>query len=270
MDEIQEHYHLIEEKDRLSSGIGLLEKERTQGILNRYIDKKNAVILDIGGGAGVYSIWLASLGHSVHLVDASAKHSEQAKKINEHSKEKLQSISVGDARNLDQFPNESTDVILLLGPLYHLVNKEDRVKALDECWRILKKDGLLFTAGINRYASLYDGLLRGLIDDPMFMKILKQDLCDGQHRNETNNPQYFTTAIFQLPKEMEDELRTAGFSIKKTLPVEGPLWFVESFEERWKNTQEKKKLLDILSSIENEPFSLVLTQHYVVVSAKNR
>ena len=269
MEEIQHHYNLISEKDRLSSGIGLLEKERTQEIINRYLEKKNAVILDIGGAAGVYSFWLASQGHIVHLIDASAKHIEQARKINERGEEKLQSISVGDARKLDQFPEESVDVILLLGPLYHLVEREDRSKALKECLRILKKNGLLFAAGINRYASLYDGLLRGLIDDPGFMKILKQDLRDGQHRNETDNPQYFTTAIFQLPQELEGEIKTAGFSIKKTLPVEGPLWFVESFEKRWNNAVEKKKLLDILSSIENEPFSLVLTQHYVVVCGKN-
>jgi ubiquinone/menaquinone biosynthesis C-methylase UbiE len=268
MKEIIHHYNLIEEADRLSSGLGLLEKERTKGIINSYIDKKNTVILDIGGAAGVYSFWLAAQGHRVHLVDASTKHIEQAKKINDNSTAKLDSISVGDATQLDRLEKESADVILLLGPLYHIVNKDDRVKSLKECCRILKKDGLLFAAGINRYASLYDGLHRGLIDDPEFVQILNQDLQDGQHRNPTGNPQYFTTAIFQLPQEMEEELAGAGFSVKKTLPVEGPLWFVHSFEERWNNANEKKKLLNILSSIENESFSLVLTQHYVVICSK--
>src|SRR5690349_2214656 len=209
MKEIEEHYDVIEEKDRLSSGMGLLEKERTQEILKRYVDKKNAVILDIGGAAGVYSFWLAEQGHQVHLVDASSKHIDQAKKINSHSQAKLESIAVGDAKKLDQFANGSADVVLLFGPLYHIVNKDDRVAALKECFRILKKDGLLFAAGINRYASLYDGLIRGLIDDPAFVKIMQQDLRDGQHRNPSDNPQYFTTAIFQLPKEMEKEIISA-------------------------------------------------------------
>jgi ubiquinone/menaquinone biosynthesis C-methylase UbiE len=269
MNEVTDHYNLIEEKNRLSSGIGLLEKERTQEIINRYIHKKNAVILDIGGAAGVYSFWLAAAGHQVHLVDASAKHIEQAKQINQHIAAKLQSIAVGDARDLYQFPHESMDIVLLFGPLYHLINREDRLTALKECLRVLKRDGKLFCAGINRYASLYDGLHRGLIDDPEFVKILKQDLADGQHRNPTAHPEYFTTAIFQLPQEMEEEIAMAGFVVEKSLPLEGPLWLVPFFEERWKKLHEKAKLMDIMASIETDTFSLVLTQHYVVVSSKS-
>jgi len=266
--EIQQHYDLIEEKDRLSSGVGLLEKERTQEIIKRYLDKKNAVILDVGGAAGVYSFWLAAAEHEVHLIDASPKHIEQAKRINLSSEAKLKSIAVGDARDLSQFANDSVDTILLLGPLYHLVQKADRIKTLQECFRVLKKNGKLFCAGINRWASLYDGLFRGLIDDPQFMKILKEDLKSGEHKNPSGHPQYFTTAFFQLPNEMEEEIQEAGFNLVKTLPVEGPLWFVKSFEERWGNSEQKKKLLNILTSIENKSFSLVLTQHYVVVSTK--
>lgn len=266
--EIQQHYDLIEEKDRLSSGVGLLEKERTQEIINRYLDKKNAVLLDIGGAAGVYSFWLAAAGLQVHLIDASPKHIEQAKKINASSKAKLGSLTLGDSRDLNRFGDDSVDAILLFGPLYHLVKKEDRQKTLQECFRVLRKNGKLFCAGINRYASLYDGLFRGLIDDAEFMKILKEDLKTGEHKNPSGHPQYFTTAFFQLPNEMEEEISEAGFNLIKTLPVEGPLWFVKSFEERWHNSEQKKQLLNILTSIENESFSLVLTQHYVAVSTK--
>ena len=268
MKEIEEHYNLIEEEGRLSSGLGLLEKERTQEIINRYLDKKNALILDVGGAAGVYSFWLASQGHKVHLVDASPKHVEQARKIEKTSNLKLESITVGDSRNLNQFDDESVDTVLLLGPLYHLVKKEDRLKTLHECFRVLKKNGKLFSAGINRYASLYDGLFRGLMDDAEFMKILKQDLQNGRHTNPSGHPEYFTTAIFQLPGEMEEEIKHSDFIYVRSLPVEGPLWFVKSFEERWNNAEEKKKMLDILTSIENESFSLVLTQHYLIISWK--
>ena len=188
MKEIQAHYDFIEEKDRLSSGLGLLEKERTQEIIKRHLDKKNAFILDVGGAAGVYSFWLANAGHKVHLVDASPKHIEQARKIDKTSDVKLESITVGDSRNLNQFADESIDIILLFGPLYHLVKKEDRLKTLHECFRVLKKNGKLFSAGINRYASLYDGLFRGLIDDAEFMKILQQDLLNGHHSNPSGHP----------------------------------------------------------------------------------
>jgi len=268
MDEIKEHYDLIEEKDRLSSGFGLLEKERTKQIILRYIEKRPATILDVGGAAGVYSFWLAGLGHEVRLGDASPKHIQQARDINEKSKAKLASIAVIDARDLSEYGDESIDYILLLGPLYHLVERNDRWQALTECFRILKKKGKLFAAGINRYASLYDGLFRGLIDDPNFVEILKEDLKSGQHRNPDNHPDYFTTTIFQLPEEMEEEIKESRFSLINAHAVEGPLWMIKDFDQRWENDAKRKQILDLLNLLEQHHISLLTTHHYIVVAEK--
>ena len=268
MDEIKEHYDLIEEKDRLSLGVGLLEKERTKQIILRYMDIKPAKILDAGGAAGVYSFWLAGLGHEVHLGDASPKHIQQAKDINETSKAKLASVSVIDAMDLGQYGDESIDYILLLGPLYHLVERNDRWQALSECFRILKKKGKLFAAGINRYASLYDGLSRGLIDDPYFVNILKEDLKNGQHRNPKNHPDYFTTTIFQLPEEMEEEVKESRFSLLNAVAVEGPLWMIKDFDQRWENETKRKQILDFLDLLEQHRMSLLTTHHYLVIAEK--
>ncbi len=268
MQEIKQHYNEIEEKDRLSAGVGLLEKDRTRQIISRYLSGKNLKILDVGGAAGVYAFWLAELAHQVHLSDLSPKHIEQATRINSTVKNKLVTISEGDARDLKKHPDQSADDILLLGPLYHLVDKNERLKALKECFRVLKQKGRLFAAGINRYASLYDGLSRGLIDDAYFREILEQDLKNGQHRNPKNHPEYFTTTIFQLHSEMEDEIKTAGFKVLNTLPVEGPLWMVQNFDQRWRNEERRAQLLYLLNLIEEDEATLLMTHHYIVVAEK--
>ncbi|HLK56129.1 MAG TPA: hypothetical protein VKU00_06180, partial [Chthonomonadaceae bacterium] len=81
MPEIVGHYNEGREQQRLASGIGRLEYARTQELLQRCLPPPPATVLDIGGGAGVYSFWLAELGYSVHLVDAMPLHIEQALQV---------------------------------------------------------------------------------------------------------------------------------------------------------------------------------------------
>jgi hypothetical protein len=66
-------------------------------------------------------------------------------------------------------------------------------------------------AAISRYASALDGLARKLSSDPRFVKIRDRDLADGQHRNDTDNLDYFTTAYFHRPDDLRSELQVAGF-----------------------------------------------------------
>ncbi len=76
-------------------------------------------------------------------------------------------------------------------------------------------------AAISRFASAQDGLLRGFLQDPDFMRIVQQDLRNGQHRNPKNHPNYFTTAFFHYPDELRSEIRQAGFNQVKVFAVEG-------------------------------------------------
>jgi 2-polyprenyl-3-methyl-5-hydroxy-6-metoxy-1,4-benzoquinol methylase len=105
-EEIVEHYASYDESKRLTDGFGLLERERTKELINRYLPSSQAVIIDVGGAAGVYSFWLASLGHKVHLVDIVPRHIEQAKQMSaKPGSPRLASMRVGDARDLG-FPDE--------------------------------------------------------------------------------------------------------------------------------------------------------------------
>ncbi len=206
------------ERDRLEK-YARLEFFRTKEIISRHLPKRPVVILDIGGGPGRYALWLAKLGHSVHLVDPVPLHVEQARAAFDRGSGKaLADASVGDARDL-KFADRSASAALLLGPLYHLVKRTDRVAALSEAYRTLKPGGLLFAAIISRFASAFDGLFRGFARDPKFFRILQQDLKNGQHRNPTNNPQYFTTAFFHHPDELRSEIADAGFAATELLTV---------------------------------------------------
>jgi ubiquinone/menaquinone biosynthesis C-methylase UbiE len=126
-DEVANYYAHAPEEDRLLQGIGLLEEARTRELIQRYAPQPPAGVLDVGGGAGAYSFWLAELGYTVHLVDATPRLVAEAQR-RETSKRSLASCRVGDARALE-FPDEFADFLLLLGPLYHLTDAADRVKA---------------------------------------------------------------------------------------------------------------------------------------------
>jgi len=78
---------------------------------------------------------------------------------------------VGDARRL-AWDDDSVEAVLLLGPLYHLTSRDDRLQALREAYRIVRPGGVLAAAAISRFASTYDGLLRGFLEDPGFEGIV--------------------------------------------------------------------------------------------------
>jgi len=146
------------EADRLARGSSKIEFARTQEIVARYLPPPPAVIFDIGGAAGVYSLWLARLGHEVHLIDPMPLHVEQAQQASAQQPDApIARCTVGDARHLDRADN-SADVALLLGPLYHLTGREERIAALREAARIVRPGGVVLAAGISRYSTVLDGL----------------------------------------------------------------------------------------------------------------
>ena len=267
--EIRKHYESVREEARLGAHSGQLEFYRTKEIISRYLPKTRSMIFDIGGGPGPYALWLAKLGHAVHLVDPVARHVQQAAAGSQSQyRTALASITLGDARKL-HFDDESADVVLLLGPLYHLVKRRDRLKALAEAHRMLKPGGLLFAAGISRFASAFDGLFRNFIKDPRFFRIVQRDLKDGQHRNPTNHPRYFTTAFFHHPSELQSEMHAAGFESLQLYALEGPGWLLGNFEEYWKKPKLRARLLTIIRLMETESTLIGQSAHILAMARKS-
>lgn len=265
--EILEYYAGFPEESRLGFGSCRLEFERMKEILAGVLPRPPARIIDVGGAAGAYSLWLAEQGYEVHLVDTSPRLVEEARTRSAKSTTPIASLSVADARRLPQ-QNGSAAAVLVMGPLYHLPSAADRVASLREALRVLAKDGITVVAAISRYASALDGLARKLSLDPRFVKIRDRDLADGQHRNDTDNVDYFTSAYFHRPEDLRAELEGAGFKDVRVLGVEGPGWMLQDFDARWEDAALRNDLLDVARALELESSIVGASAHFLGIGRK--
>jgi ubiquinone/menaquinone biosynthesis C-methylase UbiE len=268
--EILAHYEEGVERERLlSGGAGRLEYLRTRELLARYLPPAPATVLDVGGGAGVYALPLAREAYSVHLIDPVPLHVEQARESSALQRDApLTSAEEGDARRL-MCDDNSVDAVLLLGPLYHLTSRDDRLQVLREVNRVVRPGGVVAAAAISRFASTYDGLLRGFLEDPRFEEIVERDVREGQHRNPTGRPEWFTTAYFHLPEELRDEVIEAGFKVKALVGIEGPAWVLPDLDSWLEDPPRCSRLLEAIRRVETEPSLLGATAHILVVGRRH-
>jgi|SRR5579884_452966 len=263
--EIAAHYADGDERERLHGGASRLEFVRTQRILCQVLPPAPAGVLDIGGGPGAYAAWLAREGYAVHLLDALPLHVAQAREAAAAQPECPFSAELGDARALP-YADGSAAAVLLLGPLYHLTERGDRLRALAEARRVLRPGGVVVAAAISRFASLLDGFWRGFLDDPAFARIVERDLRDGQHRNPEKRPGYFTTAFFHTPEGLAQEVRDVGLTLDGVLAVEGPGWLVPDLDEWWRDDRRRERLLASIAAVEREPSLLGMSAHLLAVA----
>ena len=261
------YYERAPEESRLERGAFQLEAARTRELIERHAPKAPAEVLDAGGGAGAYALWLAGQGYSVHLVDASPRLVEEARRRSGRAPSPLASCRVGDARALP-VEDASVDLVLLLGPLYHLVEAGDRRSALREAERVLRPGGVLCAAAISRWASALDGLGRDLFADPRFATIVERDLREGQHRNPTEDLGYFTTAYFHRPDELRDEVRGAGLAVEGVYGIEGPAWLLPDFDARWSDPARRSTMIEVARMLESEPAMIGCSAHLLAVGRR--
>ena len=266
---IADFYDRTPEETRLEEGPFQLEEARTRGLIQRFVPPPPATVLDVGGAAGAYALWLAAAGYTVHLVDATPRLVEEAERRSGLAERPLASCRIGDARALD-VPDATADIVLLLGPLYHLTEASDRGHALGEAGRVLKPGGWLFAAAISRYASALDGLARDLLEDPEFERIVKRDLKDGQHRNPTERMDYFTTAYFHHPDELATEIQAAGLTLQGVYGIEGPGWILPDVAERLANPRRRSTLLRVAQLLESESAVVGTSAHFLAVAQRPR
>jgi ubiquinone/menaquinone biosynthesis C-methylase UbiE len=262
-----DHYNTGVEQGRLvHEGQPSLELVRSLELLERFLPAPPADVLDVGGGPGVYASTLARRGYRVRIVDVLPLHVEQAAAAAAQQPEAPFTAVLGDARALPA-EDESQDVVLLLGPLYHLTRREDRVQALREARRVLRAGGLVAGAAVSRFASLLDGLLEEFLAEPEFAAIVERDLREGQHRNPdpVTRPEWFTTAYFHRPEELQDEFEAAGLACDAVLGVEGPGWL---FPGKWRDPARRELVLRAARLAEAEPLLRAVSAHLLALGRK--
>jgi ubiquinone/menaquinone biosynthesis C-methylase UbiE len=252
--DILEFYERGGEDTRLTDSVELL---RTKVLLRRHLPEQ-ATVLDVGGASGVHATWLAEEGHRVRLVDPVPRHVATARANGIDAVE-------GDARALAE-PDASRDAVLLLGPLYHLLDRADRVRALTEAARV--SSDLVIAAVISRWSPMFEGMLRGLVDDPAFAAMLDEDLAGGTRRGTQHHPHGFTTSYFHRPEEIVGEVEDAGLTLVDLLPVEGMAHWIPDLAARLADPDKRAQLLDLIERTEREPAILGATAHLLAIARR--
>jgi len=258
--EVHEYYERGGERTRLTgSATGRLEFLRTRDILRRLIGGP-AKVLDVGGGTGIHSAWLAGDGHDVTLIDPIPSQVAVAADLPGVD------ARVGDARALP-VPDASFDAVLLMGPLYHLQTAEERVTALREARRAAKPGGLVAAAVIGRFAPWLDALRWDLFTAETAPQMFDQVAATGELRPRDFGLAAFTTAYTHRPEQIAAEFEAAGLT-GEPYAVEGAAWLVDKLEELLDAEATRDRLLDGLRAFEREP-SLLGASSHLLFAARN-
>lgn len=266
------------ERDRLRTGIGILEFERTKEILLEKLPKPPAVIYDIGGAYGEYAWWLASLGYTVHLFDLSETHiAMSAELAAEYPGTKLASAVVCDARSVPM-PEKSADAVLLMGPLYSITEYEERILAIKESRRLLKDNGLLFSAALTPYSVLVSRLdvyrvddtkKRRELEDPAVIAIIERALEDGCYENpEKRIASGLGSSHLHTAKALREELLRGGFDTDSVHGVMGGAWLAPNLDALLENPETKEVLMKTIRMLDTHEEIIGLSGHMLAVSHK--
>lgn len=263
---IELFYNKASEETRLEKGMGVFEFERIKSLIEKYIFSTSLKIIDIGGGTGKYSEWLAKKGHCVHLVEPVSKHIIIAENRANKLKNKF-SVHQGESRKL-KFPNNYADLIILHGPLYHLQKKEDRDLTICEAKRVLKNDGIILGFAINYTASTLVGLLNGLIHQKSFFEMCKEELTTGNHNPPDDFPWLLAEAYYHKPEQLKNEFAKQELTYLNTYAVEGMAWLDKEYFANMLNHKRQKTLLELIQVTENDSYLLPFSPHMMIAVQK--
>ena len=263
---IEVFYNKASEETRLDKGMGIFEFERIKSLIEKHIHSSSSKIIDIGGGTGKYSEWLANKGHQVHLVEPVSKHIKIAQNRANKLKNKF-FVHLGESKSLD-FQNDFANLIILHGPLYHLQKEEDRELAIKEAKRVLKNDGTILGFAINYTASTLAGLLNGLIHKKTFFQMCKEELTTGIHNPPDDFPWLLAEAYYHRPEQLKEEFMKQELTYLDTYAVEGMAWLDKDYFANMLNDEKKKTLLALIQVTENDSYLLPFSPHMMIAVKK--
>lgn len=209
---VQAAYARGRETGRLDQQRNRVEAERTKNLIAERLPEPGSFVLDVGGGPGYYAAWLRDRGYRVVLADIVETHARQA----DHSG--IPAL-VADATALPLPPGHA-DAVVLLGPLYHLVNPNGRARALAESYRVLRPGGILFAAGLSRWAKAATRGADGEPHTPDDARHLAAIMIRGY---DAHGGDWHACTYHHTPAELAAEIEHAGFTCPEILGIEGPL-----------------------------------------------
>ncbi|MDW4500264.1 class I SAM-dependent methyltransferase [Sulfitobacter sp. D35] len=221
---ILQYYDIFDEWARLETPAGIVELDRTLRIIDRYVPAA-CNMLDLGGGPGRYTLAMAERGHRCQLVDLSPRLVEEA---NARISDSLYATTtpravVGDATDLSAFADASFDCVLALGPFYHVTKNKDRKTAARECFRVLRRGGVVLAAFIPRLSGVADLIDRAARSpEQVNVSAFTDAATDGIFENAS--AEGFQSGCYLTPLEAGDLFRASGFQVDKTISVRSILY----------------------------------------------
>lgn len=249
MNNVVQSYENYKEEERITTNNARkIEFITTIKAMNEVFPIK-AKILDCAAGTGVYAFYYADRKYEVTALDITPRHIEYIKKENERLKYNIYA-AVNDATDLSSIPDESFDVVLCMGPIYHLISEDMRRKCISECNRVLKKDGIIVVAYINRfyvfpYISTSDKKY-------LNMELGRQLVKTGIIRDEDTFC-FWTDSYYATTEEMEKIFKDFSIDIIDHLATDGI----------------SPMLRDKIDKMSEEEFEVWCDYHYMVCREKS-
>lgn len=234
-------YNSYDEEGRLETKYGAVEFLTTMRYIEKYIRQGDSV-LEIGAATGRYSHALARRGYTVDAVEL-VEHNIEIFRKNTLPDEKI-TVTQGNALDLSAFPDNKYDITLLLGPLYHLYNDEDKRQALSEAIRVTKKGGVIFAAYVISDGSLIDEGFR--LGNFSVAEYVKNGMLDPETFAAISEPK----DLFELVRKEDVDRLMSAFPATR-------LHYVAS-------DGCARLLREAVDKMDNDTFELFLKYHYAV------
>ena len=233
MNNVVNSYEGYREEDRLSTNNARKIEFITTNRAFMENFPKHGSVLDCAAGTGIYSFLLDEKGYDVTALDLTPRHINIINKRKSEIGSKIKT-GVNDASDLSDYPNETFDIVLCMGPLYHITDPDTRQRCLNECKRVLKKDGLIVVAYINRfcvfpYVSLKDKKYLNLA--------LGKQLVETGNLKAEDELCFWTDTYYSTPQEMENIFNSMQLSIIDHLSPDGTSPFFDNSVDKFNDDE---------------------------------
>ncbi len=286
-EKVKNYYRHFDEKNRLrNDNSGKLEFLMTMRILEKELPQVQEAdgsdgaaetegaggaevsILDLGGGAGVYSFPLAKKGYKVTLADLSEVLLAQAnKQKEEEAVQNLISCDQVNATDLSCYKDQSFDVVLLFGPLYHLTEKNEREKCISEVGRVLKKGGKVFASFIPHLSGSI-ALVQRFCWSPDQVDINTLEECFESGKFKNLSDKGFQEGYYPASEKIENLLSANGFEKILLRSIRGIGYEKEDVIFKFKNKNVFSKILDLIDSTAEDKSIIEMCGHAMYVGIK--